>query len=216
MDPQAVLVYDGIDIISPFFGVIFYRYILSLLSKICIVIILMQANVLAALMNIMHNHWRSLAGSDAGPAPSAALVLTHLSTFLSDSAEVRVVPSSSDVRLVLEELFDLQSVTKVYWKPYFTPMGQLLMDSLLAMLLTRMYTGAQDYLIDTLYGLASANWSAFLLGFIPAFTGRRLAGLGPHGTEVASVLGVADMDPSAFEKAILSFVNDAVYWERCR
>lgn len=176
----------------------------------------MQAQVLSALLNIMRHHWRSLdGGSDAGPTPNAAAVLTHLCSFLSDAAEIRAVPSASDVRLVLEELFDLQSGTKLYWKPYFSGMGQSIMDSVLAVLLTRMYTGAQDYLIDTLYGLASANWSAFLLGFVPAFTERRLAGLGPRGPEVAGALGVGDMDPSAFERAVLVFVNDTVYWERC-
>ncbi|KAL4527441.1 hypothetical protein Ndes2526B_g08872 [Nannochloris sp. 'desiccata'] len=186
-----------------------------------------KAQILASLLSVMAQHWRSLSGGsgrgdgDGSVAeevqPPSAVVeatLIHVSSFLSDAASTRAIPSASDVNLVLETLIDIQSRSKLFWKPYFSGWKDLTMESILSMLLTRMYTGAQESLIDTLYQLAAANWSHFLLSFLPAFAEKGLAGLGARGAELAAGLGTGDMEAWAFEKGVLAFVNDAIYWEK--
>jgi hypothetical protein len=187
-----------------------------------------KSEVLASLLGVMTQHWRSLGGGSGGsggggegtaaesqpPAAVAEATLTHISSFLSDAASTKAIPSASDVNLVLEALIDIQSRSKIFWKPSFSRWKDLTMESTLTMLLTRMYTGAQESLIDTLYQLAAANWSHFLLSFLPAFAEKNLAGLGARGAELAAGLGSADMDALAFEKGVLAFVNDALYWEK--
>jgi hypothetical protein len=197
-----------------------------------------KAEVLASLLGIMAQHWRTLGGGggeDNGvggggggsgggngnaatevqaPAAVVTATLTHVSSSFSDAASTRAIPSASDVNLVLETLIDIQSRTKIFWKPYFGGWKDTTMESILSMLLTRMYTGAQETLIDTLYQLAAANWSHFLLSFLPAFTEKVLAALGARGAELAAGLGTGDMEVWAFEKSVLAFVNDAIYWEK--
>jgi hypothetical protein len=190
-----------------------------------------KSQVLASLLTIMAQHWRSLGGGSGGGGkdgtmaataaaeiqPPSALVeaiLTHVSSFLSDAASTRAIPSASDVNVVLETLMDIQSRSKLFWKPYFSGWKDLTMESILSMLLTRMYTGAQESLIDTFYQLAAANWSHFLLSFLPSFAEKGLAGLGARGAELAAGFGTGDMEVWAFEKGVLTFINDALYWEK--
>ena len=177
-----------------------------------------KAQIIVSLLNILrHHHKFILEGSCAtSTSATAAAVFNWLCSFFSEAADLRAVPSSSEVRLILEELFDLQSVSKLFWKPYFSAWKEALLDSILAILLTRMYSGAQDYLVDTLYALAASNWSEFLLVFMPAFAERRLAAkLGAaRAQELVANVGVTDMEASTFEKAVLSFVNDAICIEK--
>jgi len=189
-----------------------------------------KAQLLASLLSVMAQHWRTLgkgshssgsegtmAATGAEVEPPSAVVeatLTHVSSFLSDAASTRAIPSASDVNLVLETLIDIQSRSKLFWKPYFSGWKDLTMESILSMLLTRMYSGAQESLVDTLYQLVAANWSHFLLNFLPEFAEKRLAGLGARGAELTAGLGTGDMEVWAFEKGVLAFVNDALYWEK--
>lgn len=56
-----------------------------------------------------------------------------------------------------------QVATKLYSLPLFRPAWAPLAEALLAMLLSRLYTAAQDDLSDSLFALAAANWTDFLL-----------------------------------------------------
>jgi len=56
-----------------------------------------------------------------------------------------------------------QVATKLYSSPLFRPAWAPLAEALLAMLLSRLYTAAQDDLSDSLFALAAANWTEFLL-----------------------------------------------------
>lgn len=57
----------------------------------------------------------------------------------------------------------LQVANKLYTLPLFRPAWAPLAEALLAMLLSRLYTAAQDDLSDSLFALAAANWTEFLL-----------------------------------------------------
>jgi hypothetical protein len=177
------------------------------------------SEVLTSLLSILAQHWRTVEGglgtaasNDGGGGGGdgiATATLTHVSSFLSDAASTRAIPSASEVNSVLEALIDIQARSKLFWKPYFSGWKDLTMESILQMLLTRMYNGAQESLIDVLYQLAAGNWSLFLLQFLPEFAEKV-----PRGAELAAALGTGDMEPWAFQKAIIAFVNDAIYWEK--
>lgn len=68
-----------------------------------------------------------------------------------------------------------QVATKLYTLPLFRPAWAPLAEALLAMLLSRLYTAAQDDLSDSLFALAAANWTEFLL-----VGARLLSAVGAH------------------------------------
>ncbi|PRW61041.1 Tubulin-folding cofactor B [Chlorella sorokiniana] len=153
----------------------------------------------------------------AGEGPGAAAitqVLQLLVQFFTSAAAMQPLLAAADVRLVLEELYELQVATKLYSLPLFRPAWAPLTEALLAMLLSRLYTAAQDDLSDSLFALAAANWTEFLLGLLPRFVDGWLPGLG--GSERAvllSTLGQSDLDAHAFETKLRLLVNDAVFFE---
>lgn len=107
--------------------------------------------------------------------------------------------------------------TRLYGLPAFQPARAPLASSLLSMLASRLYGGAQEALADTLFSLAAANWTEFHLSTLPRFVEARLApaGLGP--SEQAALLelfGQADLQAHSFERALLAFLNDAAFYER--
>jgi hypothetical protein len=167
------------------------------------------------MLSLLWRHWRKLSGElDQGPSEIVSATLTKLAKFLDAAAGGRSPPApAADVRFLLENLFQWQAASKLYCRSWFEVWKEVLMDSILRMLLCRMYTAAQDDLIDTLYGLAAANWSAFHFVFIPRFIERRMEIIRPRAAEIAAIFGVSDMRPSAFESALKGFLNDALYWE---
>ena len=205
-----------------------------------------MSTILAALLHIISHHWRLLLLSSspapATPAPTptsttptgqpmevALLTIHHLCQFFRAAADGQIMPSSTDVRCVLEELYDVQVTSKLNWMPFFsnTAIGtgstngsttwslkESLMDSCLTTLRSLSFQGAQDQLIDTLYGLASSNWSEFLLQFLPRYAEQRLGHVGGGaGAGATAHFGMEDMDANAFERAVLAYVNDVVYLE---
>jgi hypothetical protein len=159
------------------------------------------------------------AGAPVAPSEGAAVVggvLQMLLDFFAEAAEGHVLVAS-DVRAVLEELFDTRVAVHLFSSPLFLGARAPLADSLLRMLLSRLYGGAQEQIIDTLHGLASSmGWTEFQLTFVPSFVQRRLPWMGARGGEVGAVLGadLTDLDAAAFETAVLKFVNDVLYWQQ--
>lgn len=183
----------------------------------------MQAKILCNLVDILRNNWRSIAPPATGhPNPSndatprhAIYVFSQVTAFFVDAANERIVPSNEDVKSVLDEVYQIQVVSKGYWRPDVAPLRDSLIDSLLILLMSRMFT-AQSQLIDAIYILASSNWSSFLLEIFPGFVETRLRDLGARGPElVATHFGFRDPRGAGdFERAMLAFVNDATFWRR--
>lgn len=166
------------------------------------------------MLSLLWRHWRKVCGEpDRCATDIVSATLTKLGKFLDDAGDGRIVPAAGDVRFVLENLFQLQLASKLYWRSWFDYRKENLMDSIMRMLMSRMYTAAQDDLIDTLYGLAASNWSTFHLGFIPCFIERRMKVLRPRAAEIAAIFGVTDMGPSDFESAVKGFLNNTLFWE---
>ena len=111
-----------------------------------------------------------------------------------------------------------QVAAKLYSLPAFQLVRAPLAASLLAMLVSRLYRGAQDDLADSLFALAATNWSEFHLTVLPQFVGGRLAqggGVGPsEHSALLALFGAADLDAHSFERSLLAFLNDAAYYER--
>ena len=111
-------------------------------------------------------------------------------------------------------MYDLHVSVQLYSTPFLEGRRVELMGHLLVMLCSRLYTGCQDQLIDTLFSIASTNWSCWHLSFLPAFVERHMAALGPSEKQgLRALFGTTDLDASAFEKAVLAFMNDALYAE---
>jgi hypothetical protein len=175
-----------------------------------------QAAALASMLSTLRHNWASLAGAAAPAAAPAAGAAVRLAVELfSAAAEGRAVLGAADARRVLESLFELHVVGKLYASPHMAPARAELTDALLGMLLSRMHRAAQEPLVDTLHGLAAAGgWDEFREGFAPDFVARRLPWLGDaRGGGVAAALAAGGADPCAFERAVLAFVNDVAFWE---
>ncbi|KAI3429302.1 hypothetical protein D9Q98_005397 [Chlorella vulgaris] len=188
-----------------------------------------RAAALAALLALLRYRWRQLAGSSgtAGgrpavpPAPEGVAAIERVVQLLvghfEAAAAQQVVLAAADVRLVLEELFELQVATKLFSHPAFQPARGPLAAALLGMLVSRLYGSAQDALGDTLFSLAAANWTELHTHILPRFVEARLAPAGLGASELGALLalfGQADLDAHSFEKALLAFLNDAAFYAR--
>ncbi|KAL4856758.1 putative sphingolipid transporter spinster 2 [Chlorella vulgaris] len=188
-----------------------------------------RAAALAALLALLRYRWRQLAGSSgtAGgrpavpPAPEGVAAIERVVQLLvghfEAAAAQQVVLAAADVRLVLEEVFELQVATKLFSHPAFQPARGPLAAALLGMLVSRLYGSAQDALGDTLFSLAAANWTELHTHILPRFLEARLAPAGLGASELGALLalfGQADLDAHSFEKALLAFLNDAAFYAR--
>eukprot|EP00887_Chlorella_sp_A99_P000228 scaffold13.g228.t1 len=160
---------------------------------------------------------QSAEGGSAEGAAAIAHVLQLLVEYFESAATLQVVLRAEDVRLVLEELYDLQVATRLYASRAFEPARGRLLAALLALLCSRCYGGAAEALADSLYGLAAANHTAWLTAALPAFLERHMGALGAgERAGLAGLFGAGDLEAGAFERAALAFVNDAAFYERCR
>lgn len=80
--------------------------------------------------------------------------------------------------------------------------------------LPRLHAAAAPDLVDSLFSLAAANWSAFHLDFLPTFLDAHPAGAALGPSERAGLLalfGGADLEAAAFERQVLAFANNAAF-----
>ena len=108
-----------------------------------------------------------------------------------------------------------QVATHLYSSPHFQAAHAPLLHALLSMLAGRCHAAAQSDLVDTLFGLAAANWSEFHLVLLPGWADRHLGGLGPSERQaLLAHYGAGDLDGHSFERAALAFANDCAFLER--
>ncbi len=101
--------------------------------------------------------------------------------------------------------------THLYSSPFFDPYRRRLFNALLTLLLSRLYAPVHLDLIDTLYGLAAANWSDFHLMLLPAYVEGQLGALGPARGQLLGGFGMGDMGAAAFEAKMSAFANDVAF-----
>jgi hypothetical protein len=174
----------------------------------------MQTHFLAVALSLLRHHWRHLTPNTEQDGAAIMHVIHMLREYLSAAGIGVAILPAADLRAVLEELYDLAVAVKLYAHPLFQPHKAAVAEALLLILLSRLHTGAQEGVSDTLYAIAASNWSDFLLTFVPAFSERQLAVLGPAKVAVVGALGVGDMGGAEWDTRLLAFLNDAWYYQQ--